>query len=269
MNEIHIFNRNTLKQRRQQAAATISEHDFIIDLAADYIVERLGDIGKHYDTALDLGCHTGMLGEKLMQGGLVHNLISCDISEKMVAQAGGIKLVADEECLPFAEKTLDLVVSSMSMHWVNDLPGSLLQIRKCLKDGGAFIASMPGLNTLKELRHCLMEAEIEITGGTAPHVSPFADVKTLGHLLGRAGFHRPVADSETVHISYTNMRSLLVELKNMGERNTLIKRGNYLRRDVLELAAQKYHDLYDDGNGGIVATAEIITITGLAAKSNL
>jgi NADH dehydrogenase [ubiquinone] 1 alpha subcomplex assembly factor 5 len=150
------------------------------------------------------------------------------------------------------------------MHWVNDLPGCLLQIRQCLKPEGMFMAAMPGIETLKELRHCLMEAEIEITGGTAPHISPFSDVKTMGHLMGRTGFTRPVADCETVQVSYSDMLSLLLDIKNMGEGSALLKRSNFIRRDVLSLAAEKYKELYSDGDGGIIATIDIITITGLA-----
>lgn len=263
-NEIQIFNRKLLKQRRQNSAGKISQHDFIINLAADYIIERLADDGKKYPIILDLGCHTGQLGKKIMEANLSDNIIYCDYSSDMVAQTEGLKLVADEEFLPFAEENFDLIASSMSLHWVNDLPGCLLQIRKCLKPSGIFVAAMPGIETLKELRNCLMGAEIEITGGTAPHISPFSDVKTMGHLLGRAGFSRPVADSESLHVSYADMFALMAEIKNMGEGNTLMRRSNFIRRDVLARAAEKYKDLYGDGEGGIVATIEIITITGLA-----
>lgn len=263
-NEIQIFNRLLLKKRRQIAAYKNFLHDFAINLAADYIIERLKDGGKKYPISLDLACHAGQLGKKIFEEKLSENIIYCDYSYNMVAQTQGLKVVADEEILPFAQKSFDLIVSSMSLHWVNDLPGCLLQIRKCLKPGGVFIAAMSGIETLKELRHCLMEAEIEITGGAAPHISPFSDVKTMGHLLGRAGFTSPVADTELLKISYKNMFSLIDEIKNMGEGSALIKRSNFIRRDVLARASEKYKELYDDGDGGIVATIEIITITGLA-----
>ena len=265
MNESQIFNRILVRQRRQAAAQYFAGHDFITNLASDYIIQRLVETGIKRNIALDIGCHTGGLGKKLLSNGVSKNIFYCDLSENMVRQADGIKLVADEECLPFANASFGLIVSSMSMHWINDLPGTLLQIRKCLNEEGVFIASMPGIETLKELRHCLMEAEIEITGGTAPHISPFVDLKTIGHLLGRAGFNRPVSDSEIIHIAYKDMHALLKDIRAAGEQSALIKRSNYLCKEVVALASEKYRNYYSDGDGGILATAEIITITGLAA----
>jgi len=264
MSEINIFDRKLLRKRRELASHHFAEHDFIKNLAADYTIERLLDMGDKYEMALDLGCHTGGMGSKLKENKLAANIVYCDSSGAMMGRADGIKVIADEELLPFAPLSFNLISSSMSLHWVNDLPGALIQMRKCLKPDGFFIATMPGIETLKELRHCLMEAEIEITGGTAPHISPFADVKTLGQLLQRAGFARPVADSEVVQVSYPDMFAILTDLKNMGERNALIKRSKFLRRKVLEVAAEKYKTLYSDEEGGILATVEIITITGLA-----
>ncbi len=263
-NDIQIFNRKLIQKRRDRAAAHINNHDFIINLASDYTVERLADMGCNLPLALDLGCHGGQLGKKIIENRISEEIIYSDLSTKMVQQVDGLKIVADEEFLPFADASFNLIASSMSLHWVNDLPGTLLQIRKCLKPEGVFIATMPGIDALKELRHCLMEAEIEITGGTAPHISPFADVKTMGQLLQRAGFNKPVTDSETIQIAYSDIFSLMHDLKNMGERNALIKRSSTLRRGVLACAAEKYKEFYSDKNGDILATIEIITITGLA-----
>lgn len=263
-NDINIFDRKLIRKRREKAARHFSQHDFLKNIASDYIIERLLDKGNKYQIALDIGCHTGGLGQRLMINNLSQHVVYSDLSAGMAKQAGHLAVVADEEFLPFNKLSFNLITSSMSLHWVNDLPGALLQMRRCLKQGGLFIAAMPGIATLKELRHCLMEAEIEITGGTAPHVSPFADVKTLGHLMQRAGFAEPVADSETVQISYPNIHSLLNDLRISGEGNALIKRNPLIRKNVLQRAAEKYAELYSDNEGGILATIEIITITGLA-----
>lgn len=263
-NEIQIFDRKLITKRRERAARHFSQHDVIINLASDYTVERLLDKGDKYPITLDIGCHIGGLGKKLEINNLSKNVIYCDLSREMVKQAGQLKVIADEEYLPFTNASFDLIASSMSLHWVNDLPGTLIQARKCLKSNGIFIATMPGIDTLKELRYCLMEAEIEITGGTAPHISPFADVKTLGHLLQRAGFIKPVADSEIVKVSYTDIFTLVNDLRNMGESNALIKRSVRINKNVLQRAAEKYKEFFSDKEGGILATIEIITITGLA-----
>ncbi len=262
--DITIFDRNLIKQRREKAAADINNHDFIINHTSDYIVERLVDMQEKYPLALDLGCHSGQLGKKLIENNICDDVVYSDLSTKMVQQAEGLKIIADEEFLPFAPRSFNLIASSMSMHWVNDLPGSLLQIRKCLKAGGVFMAAIPGIDTLKELRSCLMEAEMELTGGIAPHISPFADVKTMGQLLQRAGFNKPVADSEILQVSYSDMFALMHDIKKMGEQSALIKRSRFIHQEVLKNAAAKYKELYGSDDGGILATVEIITITGLA-----
>jgi SAM-dependent methyltransferase len=129
---------------------------------------------------------------------------------------GRSTLVADEELLPFAPGSFDLVISDLSLHWVNDLPGCLL-VRQCLKPDGLFLASLFGTGTLQELRTALMEAELAETGGASPRVSPFADLRDAAGLLQRAGFALPVADVDTVTVTYGDFFALLRDLRGMGE----------------------------------------------------
>ncbi len=265
-NEMQIFDRNLLRIGRDAAARSFARHDFIFKLVADYTMQRLVDMGMTYKAALDFGCHTGEFGKLLLQNNIVEQVVFSDLSAAMIEGPGlaGLKVIADEEYLPFAKDSFDLVISNMSLHWVNDLPGTLLQIYKCLKSKGMFIATIPGIETLKELRRCFMEAEMELTGGVTPQIAPFADVKSLGHLMQRAGFVRPVADSETLRVVYKDMFALLRDLKKTGQNNVLLKRGGPLGRKILQKAGEKYQQYYPSKEGGIVATIEIITITGLA-----
>ena len=109
---------------------------------------------------------------------------------------------SDEEALPFADASLDLVVSALALQFVNDLPGTLIQIRRALKPDGLFMAALIGGDSLAELRTAFADAESEIEGGLSPRVAPFADVRELGALLQRAGFALPVVDSERLTVRY-------------------------------------------------------------------
>ena len=136
----------------------------------------------------------------------------------------GLRVVADAEALPFAADRFDLVLSPMILHWVNDLPGTLVQLRYCLAPDGLLMLAMPGGETLTELRQCLTRAELECEGGAGPRVSPFADVRDAGSLLQRAGFALPVVDVDRITVSYADPLRLLRDLGRMGEGNALLQR---------------------------------------------
>lgn len=273
--QITVFNRTSLRRHRARAAATLDEHDFLFRETAARLAERLDDIKRAFPLALDLGCHGGELaGELTGARGGIETLIQCDPSPAMAARAqtaaqaaklGAMALAGDEEALPFAAAALDLVLSNLSLHWINDLPGALVQIRRALKPDGLFLASMLGGATLYELRQALYEAETEIEGGLSPRFSPLADVRDLGNLLQRAGFALPVADFETITVSYADPLRLMRDLRAMGESNVnTARRTTFSRRATLLRAVEIYIEKFADADGRVPATFEVITLTGWA-----
>jgi SAM-dependent methyltransferase len=259
------FDRATLRRRRDRAAGNLGDFDFLLREVGERLLDRLGDVRRSFPLAADLGCHTGQLAAMLGGRGGIETLVSCDLSERMTAVALPPAIVCDEELLPFADASLDLVLSSFSLHWINDLPGALVQIRRALKPDGLFLAAMAGGETLKELRWALSEAEIAEEGGLSPRVSPVADVRDMGDLLGRAGFALPVADSETITVSYADPLRLLADLRGMGESNAVAERRRTpLRRATLTAAAARYRDRFGDGEGRVPATFQIVYLTGWA-----
>ena len=273
---IHVFNRAKVRTHRERAAGALDVHGFLFEETADRLADRLDDITHRFPLALDLGCHGGDMGRQIfgpqtMGRGGIERLIQADLSPAMAAQArttgvsGMPVLAADEEFLPFGEATFDAVLSNLSLHWVNDLPGALLQIRKALKPDGLFLASMLGGETLAELRECMAEAEIELTGGLSPRVSPFADVRDLGGLLQRAGFALPVVDADVVTVSYETPMKLLYDLRGMGESNAVAEaKPGLARRDLLAKAMAIYEDRHLDADGRFPATFRILTLTAWA-----
>ncbi|HZD24669.1 MAG TPA: methyltransferase domain-containing protein, partial [Alphaproteobacteria bacterium] len=170
-----------------------------------------------------------------------------------------------EEALPFQPGSFDLVLSALSLHWVNDLPGALLQIRGALKPDGLFLAAMLGGDTLMELREALLLAEMELTGGASPRISPMADLREAGALLQRAGFALPVADSDRLTLTYAEPFSLLRELRGLGEASAGGSRPRgFARRALFEAAARIYHERHAGPDGRIPATFEVLYLIGWA-----
>jgi NADH dehydrogenase [ubiquinone] 1 alpha subcomplex assembly factor 5 len=259
-----VFDRTALRVRRTRAAPRLAEVDFLVRAAADRLQERLDDVRRTFPLALQLGCHTGQLASLLRGSARIGHLIQADLSQAMVSRADGLRLVGDEEALPFGRGCLDLVLSCFTLHWVNDLPGALAQIRYALKPDGLFLAAMPGGTTLTELREALMRAELEVGGGAAPRVSPFVDVRDAGMLLQRAGFALPVVDVDTITVTYDHPLGLMRELRAMGEANALTERGAPLRRASLGRACEIYRELFGTPDGRVPATFQILMLSGWA-----
>ena len=257
-----IFDRAALRRRRARAAAGFAAHDFLFRAGAERLADRLDDLARPLPVALELGAHGAILGEAIAGRGGIATLIAADQAFALAAAARAPRLVADEEWLPFAPASLDLVLSNLSLHWVNDLPGALAQIRAALRPDGLLLASLLGGRTLAELRECLIAAEAEITGGARPRVSPFVELRDAGALLQRAGFALPVADADLLTVTWPDALALMRDLRGMGESNALVGRARgFTRRDVLLRAAALYAERFVEPGGRVRASFEIVTLT--------
>ena len=261
-----IFDRATLRARLDRAAPGYGSADFLKRRAAEDAVFRLEAIMRDFPVAVDLGARNGAFREALAASDAaakVGMLVEADLSTAMLAGRDGPRLIADEERLPFAYGKLDLVVSTLALHWTNDVVGALIQIRRALKPDGLFIGALFGGATLTELRHSLVEAEIELTGGAGSRVSPFADAYDAAGLLQRAGFALPVADVDKVTVRYAHPLKLLADLRAMGKTSVLAERHpKPLTRLVLGRAFEIYVQKFAEPDGRIPATFEILTLTG-------
>lgn len=262
-----IFDRALLKRRRARSAPLLNAHDFLFREVGSRLEDRLADVRRHFPRVLDLGCRNGVYCPQGAVQGATHHLVRCDLSEVMVSRAGGLRIVADDEMLPFVDGSFDLIVSNLSLHWVNDLPGTLIQIRRCLAPDGLFLGALFGAGTLRELRSALVEAELEVEGGTRPRVSPFADVRDLGNLLQRAGLTLPVVDIESVTVMYRDPFRLLKDLRGMGETNAVAAQARHFsRRQTIMRALKRLATSASapsaGGEPGIPTTFDIIFLSG-------
>lgn len=253
-----IFDRRAVRRHRDRAAATVACVAPVLADAAERLLERLDDTTRRFATALDIGGR-GVVAPLLRARGI--GVVSCDLSPRMAALQPGA-VAADEEFLPFADASFDLVVASLALHWVNDLPGALLLIRRALKPEGLFLASIPLLGTLGELRTALGEAEAALRGGMAPRVSPFPALSDCAGLLQRAGFSLPVADAEEIRLLYADPLALLRELRWAGEANAIAERERAIPPAALFPAALATLPQED---GRVVATLRLGMLTGWAS----
>ncbi len=256
-----LFDRRLVRQRRNRAVASLDAHDFLIAEAARRLAERVGEARRQFGVALELGCRTGVLARHLPMDA-IGRLMQSDLSPGMVTAAGG-DLVADEEALPFADGCLDLVLSCWNLHWVNDLPGALIQIRRALKPDGLFLAVLPGGDTLAELRQAWLLAESALTGGAGPRVSPFAGLQDLAGLLQRAGFALPMADLDRLTVTYTDPDKLHDDLRGMGEANALSGRAGAASRGLRQAVTAAYRAQADPAQP-VAATFDMVFLTGWA-----
>jgi SAM-dependent methyltransferase len=263
--DIFVFDRALLTLRRNRAARDAARHDYLLQEVAEDMGARLEGIKRRFPLALNLGAHHGLLGRRLRAVPGVALVIDADPSPPLLAQCVGPRVRADEELLPFAEGAFDLVASGLALHMVNDLPGTLAQIRRTLKPDGLLLAAVLGGSTLYELRHALIVAEADGEYGASPRVAPFADIQQLGSLLQRAKFALPVVDSAKLTVTYPDPLALMRELRAMGASNVLrARRRAPLRRATLRNAIDCYRQQFGLANGRVAATFEILTLTAWA-----
>lgn len=251
-----IFDAAAVRRQRARAASRLGPVAGVLEDLAARLLDRLDDTKTRFTSALEIGGR-GCVAAELSRRGM--QVVSADFSQGMAGMAGGLPVAIDGEALPFGEKKFDLVVAHLSLHWVNDLPGALLQLRRAMTPDGLFLASMPVLGTLAELRSALLEAEAMLTGGVSPRVSPFPELRDCAGLLQRAGFALPVADVEEIEFLYADPLALLRELRAAGECNAVAARSRKIPpRELFPMALSQL----PQRDGRVVATLRMAIMTG-------
>ncbi|MBO0734642.1 MAG: methyltransferase domain-containing protein [Methylocapsa sp.] len=260
-----VFDRSLARRRLARAIALGKTEDFLVARAAAELGERVGAVKRQFSAVLDAGTPSPRLSD--WAAAEIRPRLLARMAPLLAAAGdkGPLRIVGDEEALPLAPGSFDLVLSALSLQNVNDLPGALIQLRRLLKPDGLFLGCLLGGSTLQELRTSLAHAEMQIWGGISPRVAPCADVRDLGGLLQRAGFALPVADSEHITVRYASMFGLLADLRAMGATNTLAAR---LRKPASKRlfmhAAEIYAERFSDPDGRLRATFEMIFLSGWA-----
>jgi SAM-dependent methyltransferase len=259
-----LFAAARVRAHRARAAEAFADAAFLHARAAQDCADRLEEINRRFARAVAFGGGAA-LASALSRRALADKLglvISADAAPALLAEPPGV--ACDPEAWPFAAGSLDLIVSMLSLHWANDLPGALVQARLSLAPDGLFLGVLFGARTLQELRACLLEAEAQVTGGASLRIAPLVEIRDLGGLLQRAGLALPVTDADLVTVRYASPLALLHDVRAMGETAAFADRASPLRRDVLLRAMALYHERFSDADGRVRATFELLTATGWA-----
>jgi SAM-dependent methyltransferase len=260
-----LFDRRLLRARRRRAA-TLGASTFLVEGVAEDLSDRLTAVLRRFGCAVDLGTPTDAVRRALAASGKVGTIVAAhELVAGSVAGDAYLAVAADEEALPFGDASVDLVVSALALQFVNDLPGTLVQIRRALKPDGLLLAALAGGTTLMELRQAFATAEAEIEDGASPRVVPFPDVRDMGMLLQRTGFALPVTDIDRITVRYVSPIALMHDLRRMGATNPLLERSRRpLKRATLTRMMEIYAERYADDDGRIRATFEIVWLSGWA-----
>ncbi|PYE88982.1 methyltransferase domain-containing protein [Phyllobacterium leguminum] len=269
MQENGLFDRKLIQANRRRAMAKLGPGmDFLLARAADDLEDRLAMVERRFDLAIDIGGHTGLVAQAIARSGKADTIVRIE-QDTVFLRDRFMNIVADDEALPLAPASADLIVSLLSMQLTNDTPGVLFQLRHALTPDGLFLGAMAGGGTLGELRESLLAAEVELTGGASPRVAPFADVRDAGALLQRAGFALPVTDVESFTVRYDHMFALIADLRAMGMQNSLLGRSRRpVSRRFFARAAEIYAERFSDPDGRIRATFSIIWMSGWAPHAS-
>ncbi|KAJ7098752.1 S-adenosyl-L-methionine-dependent methyltransferase [Mycena belliarum] len=263
-----IFDRDVKRIQKNRAALREGSRmvDYVQEEVADRMMERFMDIKRTFDTVLDLGSGPGHF-TKLLEPERAKKAVMIDSSDKALHRDPDSEFEVQVERICGDEENLlqivdpnsqEAIVSCLSLHWVNDLPGTLVQIREALKPDGLFLGAMFGGDTLFELRTALQLAELEREGGIAPHISPMTQTRDISNLMGRAGFTLLTVDVDEVNVAYPNMWALMDDLGAMGEANAILGPRRALRRDTLAAASAIYSVLHGSEDGSVPATFQVI-----------
>lgn len=280
-----LFNRKILRQNRNRVAKNFSQANFLHQEITQIILETIQDCKRNFENVLEIGARNGELGKKINASFLVQT----DCSHQMILKNNHhLKLVMDDELPCFKKQLFDLIISNLNLHFVNDIPQNLIEIKKLLKPGGLFIASFFGEQNLKELREVFYQTEQKFYNGITPRIAPNIDIKTMGMILQKAGFADVVVEKYNFEVEYSDIKKLLQDLKNMGEANVLEARSQkFITKKILFDLTETYKSLYSmaklypskgfvsqiplatkyssDFQGGsenFLATFEIIILTG-------
>ncbi|XP_044952373.1 putative methyltransferase At1g22800, mitochondrial [Hordeum vulgare subsp. vulgare] len=276
---VKIFDRDLKCRHRDRAAWAMRETDPLVDAVADNLLDRLEDCRKAFPSAFCLGGSAGAVRRSLRGRGGIEKLTMMDMSVDMVNKWRELEsatddgpemhfIVGDEEYLPIKENSQDLIMSCLGLHWINDLPGAMIQCRLALKPDGLFLAAILGGETLKELRIACTIAQMEREGGISPRMSPLAQVRDAGNLLSRAGFALPGVDVDRYTVKYNSALELVEHLRAMAETNALFQRSPILKRDTALATAAIYQSMFGLEDGTIPATFQVIYMTGWKEHSS-
>ncbi|QDZ23473.1 methyltransferase domain-containing protein [Chloropicon primus] len=272
-----------LKRKHRERVARIGRYDDRLqNEIASRLVDRLLDCTKSFEDILVVGGTGLVVARKIMDSGKgsVRSITYAetspalleDFETKVAAEYEGsgvafrsVRLAVNEaslgEALADGER-FDAAISCLGLHWVNDLPGCLAQVKGSLNPDGLFLGAFLGGDTLQEMRIACSIAEMEREGGVSPRTSPLARVRDAGSLMSAAAYNLPVVDVDTVQIRYPSASHVVDHLRRLGESSANTNRRGFLARDSALATAAIYQSLFAEEDGSVPSTYQVIYVSG-------
>ncbi len=256
-----MLDRKITRQHFEKAASSYDAAAVLQLEIAKRMSERLDYIKLQPKTVLDAGCGTGFITKDLLKRYPKSQVLALDIALNMTrktkALGGWLKkkpklICADAEAMPLKPESVELVVSNLMIQWSNDLNKMFTGFHSVLAPNGLLLFSTFGPDTLKEMRESW--ASIDDT----PHTSAFVDMHEIGDALLKAGFINPVTDMELITMTYSNVRQLMKDIKQIGASNTENNRSKGLMGKQKLKAFEQAYEQFKTADGLYPASWEII-----------
>ena len=254
-----IFNNKIHKLRRERAFKNWNNFSYLKKISTERIYERLYEVKRDFDLGLDLGSHYGELGHLLSRKNKINTLFQTDFIYNYCKKSKNNyfnSLLIDFNKLPFKKNKFNIIVSTFFIHWIEDVPNLLKNLKNIMQPDSLLIMNFLGGKTLSELQKQLIDLEIKFYGGASPRIMPFIDIRSAGMLIQNAGFRMPVIDSENINITHSNLFDLFHDLRGMGQTNCMSSVSIPLRKKITTLLEKKLTN-----KNKINTTFELITVT--------
>ncbi|MEM7071976.1 MAG: methyltransferase domain-containing protein [Pseudomonadota bacterium] len=255
--------RQIARQRNRTSAAVTGEAGFLHRTVEAGLIDRLNDIQRPFTRIALLGVLDQALATRLAQLYPDCLVVQLDCAKARLRHSRPA-ILFDLNNLPLRPASFDLVLINMLAHWVEDLPGLLVQIRKALQPDGLMLSACFAQGSLDQLAHALLGAESRLYGGGSLRCIPLPSMRQLTDLLVRAGFVIPVGDVQSIEVRWQSFTGMLRELRLMGEGNASQARVRHLTGGRLFQLAEALMQAEAGGDGCIKADVQIAWLHGWA-----
>jgi malonyl-CoA O-methyltransferase len=246
-----------------RSAETYDKFSGLQRTLANDLVKSVASVNISPKNILDIGTGTGSVAFLLHERYKEANIIGCDLAPGMIKKAsqnnphGNVTFeVADAESLPFEDKKFDLVASSTTFQWINDLAKAFSEAKRVLVPGGYFAFVTFGPKTLSELKRNYKIA----FGEDAAYLHKFNNMREIQAMLKTSGFEALKLNSDTLREFYPDFRTFFKSLKGLGALNASPDLPKGLRSKAKMKALIKYYETNSRIGNQVYATFEVIRV---------
>ena len=256
----NLFDTAQLKRQLQRAQPQWTSADFLYQHMAKALQDRLMDIKRSLPVVLEISPVQAVITSALQDA---KQIIHHDHMALWHGWGALTHILDPDLPLPFTTQQYDAIIILGNAHWIQDLPGFLIQVKQALKPDGVMLMAMIGGNSLHELREAIIVTEERLCSGYSPRISPFVSLYDMASLMQRAGYALPVVDHDILTVTYTGLRPLVSDLRAMGQTNAVqARRKTILPKNFWPQVEAYYIAQYSLPDGRLPVTVEMLYCLG-------